>query len=75
MKTFNPFSGFKALDSYSPGGAYYFATETILRNNARKRRGHFVGCCYCGRSDVTLYKVGDKRICAKCREEHNEKDS
>ena len=28
-----------------------------------------------GGSDVTLYKVGEKRVCAKCREEHNEKDS
>ena len=72
---FNPLSYFKGFDSYSPGGAYYFAMETILRNHARKRRGNYAGCCYCRRSDVTLYKAGDKSVCAKCREERNEKDS
>lgn len=40
-------------------------TKTMYSHYVRK--GTIVGCSLCGRHNVTLYKLGEMRLCSKCK--------
>lgn len=43
-----------------------------LSNKNKKRTGTIIGCCKCGRTDKTLYKLSDgERICIDCMRRYN----
>lgn len=60
---------FPAIVHAATGGAYDFAMREIMKGSKTKKRGNLIACHVCGRSWVTLYKDGDKRICAECKRE------
>lgn len=56
----------RIVSAMTSGPAAYTMRE-LARSYAKPMRGKTVGCHVCGMTRVTLYKDGDRRICAKCR--------
>lgn len=52
-----------------------YTMREFAHSYAKPTRGKTVGCHACGMTRVTLYKDGDRRICAKCRNKINGGDA
>lgn len=63
------------LKEYAHKGIYRQIVMSELSNKHKKRTGTIIGCCKCGRTDKTLYKLNDEeRICIDCKKEIKDGD-